>query len=78
MEYFEEALSPHQLFPISDPPEVIRTPENFNAQWWERADFYLDLYEYITETITPGTATSVEIKVLDSTVGLAADITVEE
>ena len=78
LDYFEEQLTPSRLFPLSDPPEVARNPENFNAQFWERADFYLDLYEYVTETIAPGTATSVEIKVIDSTVGLVADLNVEE
>lgn len=75
MDYFNEQLSLSNLYPISDPPEVVRAPEQFNAQWWERADFYINMYEAVTETINPGTATSVEVIVRDGD-GVVADITV--
>jgi hypothetical protein len=77
VDFFADSLSLQNLFPVSDPPEPTRMPENFNAQWWERADFHVDIYEQITETINPGIATSVEIKILDVG-GQVADITVQQ
>ena len=76
LDYFNGQLELSQLFPLSEPPEATRMPENYNAQWWERADFYLDLYERIEETIAPGAVTSVEIKVLEPADGQVADFTV--
>jgi hypothetical protein len=65
MDYFADALSLLNLFPVSDPPEPVYAPENFNAQWWPRADFHVIMYENVTETIEDGKVTSVEIKVYD-------------
>jgi hypothetical protein len=75
MDYFADVLSLQNLFPVSDPPEPTRVPEVFNGQWWNRADFYVDVYEQITETIQPGIVTSVEVKVYNAN-GQVADITV--
>ena len=41
----------------------LRVPEQFNAQWWERADFWVDLYEQVTETITVGAVVQVPVEV---------------
>jgi hypothetical protein len=65
MDYFNDALNLANLFPVSDPVEPVRTPELINAEWWERCDFALTLYENVTETIEDGKVTSVEIKVYD-------------
>jgi hypothetical protein len=75
MDYFSEQLSLSNLYPVLDSPEVVRAPEQYNAQWWERADYFINMYEQVTETINPGIATSVEIVVEDSS-GVVADITV--
>ncbi len=72
MDYFNDTLAAINLYPINDPPEVTRIPENINAQWWERADFYVIVYEQVTETIIDGQATSVEVKLSDSG-GIVAD-----
>ena len=79
MDYFADQLSLSNLFVITDPPEPSYAPENFNAQWWPRADFAVSLYENVTETISDGKVTSLEIKVYDadvSTTNPAADVTV--
>jgi hypothetical protein len=65
IDYFNDLLNGSSLFPISEPAEPVRMPENFNAQWWERVDFSIDTYENVTETISDGVVTSVEIKVYD-------------
>ena len=53
-------------------------PEQVQAEWWERADFHVVMYEQITETIQYGVVTSVEVKVYDgSSNDPVADITVE-
>lgn len=76
MDYFSDQLEASQLYLISEPPVPRRVPEQFNAQWWERADFSLELYELVTETIVDSAATSVEVKVYDNS-GQVADITVQ-
>ena len=77
MEYFNSALAAYNLYPVEDPPEPTRLPEQFNAQWWERSDFHIDMYEQVTETILDGVATSVEIKLYNgSTDDPVADVTV--
>jgi len=75
MDAFTDSLSESNLFPLPNMPLPRRVPELLNAQWWERADFYCNMYEAVTETISPGIATSVEIKV-DTNEGQVADITV--
>lgn len=77
MSYFSDQLSLSSLYPVSDPPEPTRTPENFNAQWWERADFHIIVYEQVIETITYNPVTSVENKVYADGLGLVADITTQ-
>lgn len=77
MDYFTDQLSASNLFPLPDPPEVTYLPESFNAQWWPRADFAVTMYEEVTETISDGQATSLEIKLYDgSPDDPVADITV--
>ena len=66
MDYFNDQLNLSSLFPVSDPPEIIRMPENMNAQWFERAEFHVIMYENVTETIIDGIVTSVEVKVYDA------------
>lgn len=75
MDYFNEQLNLSNLFPVSEFAMPTRVPEEFNAQWWERADFFCTMYEAVTETIQPGIATSVEVVVQDN-VGVRADIIV--
>lgn len=77
MEYFTDQLSLSNLYPVSDFKEPTRTPENFNAQWWERADFEVVMYEAITETINDGIVTNVEINI-EGQSGQLAQFTVEQ
>ena len=74
-DYFIDQLSALNLYPVPDPPEVVYLKEEFNAQWWPRADFSITMYEAVTETIQSGKATSLEIKVYDSN-GQVADTTI--
>lgn len=76
IDYFTDRLNLANLFPVSDFPEVTRIPEKINAQWWERADFHVDMYEGVTETILYGPVTSIEVKLADNS-GPLADFTQE-
>lgn len=76
MDYFTDKLAVSGLFPLPDMPEVMRVPEQINAQWFERADFHVDMYEAVVETIQDSVVTSAEIKVYDGDIGLTADTTV--
>ena len=75
LDYFNDQLNLQQLFPIPDMPEPARVPELINAQWFERADFYCVMYEYVTETILDNVVKSVEVKLYDKD-GLESDTTV--
>ena len=79
MDYFADALSTNNLFVVTDPSEPTYMPESFNAEWWPRADFAVSMYENVTETISDGEVTSVEVKIYNadvSTIGPAADVTI--
>jgi hypothetical protein len=75
MDYFNSTLEGAALYPLNDPPEPTRIPEEFNAQWFERADFHIIMYEQVTETISYNAVTSIEVKVYADDLGLVADIT---
>ena len=77
MDYFSNALSLVNLYPVAEAAEPTRIPEQFNAEWWERADFHITAYEQITETIQDTAVTSVEGKIYDGSANdPVADITV--
>jgi hypothetical protein len=65
MDYFTNALSLSNLFPLPDAAAPTYVPELINAQWYPRADFQVDLYEGVTETIQDAAVTSVEVKLYD-------------
>jgi hypothetical protein len=79
MDWVNDSLELSNLYPVSEFAEPTRTPELINAQWWERADFSVSMYEQVTETIIDNVVTSLEIKtyVGDPDLGLVADTTVE-
>ena len=62
--YFTEQFALGQLFPVPEFAPPVRAPEQFNAQWWERADFRFDLYEWVTEMIERNTISSAEVIVI--------------
>jgi hypothetical protein len=74
--YFTGQLALGQLFPVPDSAAPTRNPELHNAQWWERADLSVDMYEWVSEAITRQTIASVEVIVEESIGGIVADITV--
>jgi hypothetical protein len=77
MDYFADALSLSNLFVVTDPAEPTYLPENFNAQWWPRADFAVNMYENVTETISDGVATSVDVLVYeDADLNISTNVTV--
>jgi hypothetical protein len=76
MDWFNDTLSLNNLYPLNDPPNPTYVPEQFNAAWWPRSDFHIDLYEQVTETINDGAVTSVEIKINANDLGQVADFTV--
>jgi len=76
--YFNDQLAAANLYPLSEFTEPTRMPEQINAEWWERADFAIDLYEQVTEVLTTptgGIALSVENLVYTAD-GLMSDSTV--
>lgn len=81
LDYFANQFETLQMYFVNEPPQPVRAPEEFNAEWWERADFHIMLYEQVNETLTPpngaGLVTSVEVKLNDgSAQDPVADFTV--
>jgi len=76
LDWFNDLLSVTGLYPLNDPPNPTYIPETWNAQWWPRSDFYIDLYEAVTETIQDSVVKSVEIKVNADDLGQVVDFTV--
>lgn len=74
MDYFNDQLSLGNLYPVSDFAEPTRIPEEINAQWYERADFHVVMYEAVTESIEDAVVASLEIKVNDKLQSPAADV----
>jgi hypothetical protein len=73
--YFTEQLAIGQLFPVPDAAAPRRTPEMHNAQWWERADFSQDMYEFVTESIERQAIASVEV-IVQTADAVVADVTI--
>ena len=77
LDYANNMLSLSNLYPVNNPREIVRLPQEINGQWFEYAEFEIELYEQVTETVTDGAVTSVEIKVYEGTnTGPTADFTV--
>src|SRR5271157_5815598 len=74
-DYYCEQLAASQLFPVPDAPPPVRVPEELNAQWFERCDFEVEMYEFVTETITRQTVKSVEV-IVEQPSGVVADFSV--
>lgn len=51
-DYFTNSLSKVQLFPMSDFPAPVRAPEEIDAQWFERVDLEVEMYEFVTEVLS--------------------------
>lgn len=77
MDYFNWQLANSNLYPVSEIAEPRRAPENFNAQWWERTDLEVEMYEAVSEAINQTTVTSVEL-IVESNQGQLADITISK
>jgi hypothetical protein len=76
-DYFNDQLALSALYPVLDPAEPVRLPENHNAQFYDASRFHCVFYEQITETIQTPAVTSVEVKVYDGAVNdPIADFTV--
>jgi hypothetical protein len=71
-DFFTNALSLSQLFPVPDFSEPVRAPELFDGQWFERVDFSAEFYEFVTEAINRGTVKSVEVQIIEP-LGTVAD-----
>ena len=66
IDYFNDQLALQgNLYPVLDPAEPTRMPTNHNAQWYDRSDFRIEMYEQVTETIQYPVVASLEIKVYD-------------
>ena len=67
MDYFNDQFNLSNIYPISEFQEPTRVPEEINKQWYDRADFSINCYEQVTETIYDGQVTSVAVGIYDGT-----------
>jgi hypothetical protein len=73
-DWASEELSAQNLYPVVAPPRPIYSKENFQGQWWPRADVEFLCNEAVTETLAPLIpAESVDVTVYTDT-GLTTEI----
>lgn len=75
LDYYTDALSLDQLFPVSDFPQPRRLPELINSQWFERVDYDIEIYEFVKETIVVNSVLSAEV-IVENSEGQIADVTI--
>jgi hypothetical protein len=56
-----DTLASHSLYLVPDSTAIVRNPELFENQWWERSDYAEIFNEEVNETITVTRVSSVEI-----------------
>lgn len=57
-------LQKEKIFPLINPGSVVRTPEYFEGQWWERADFSIVMYAKESTTVAIPEIESAKITVI--------------
>lgn len=62
-----EELAKNNLYLILDVPNVVRVPELFNGQWWERSDISVMFYEKVTKQATVPVVATANIGIVDAT-----------
>ena len=77
LDFFAWQLAASGLYLVTDTKFPRRVPELFQGQWWERTDLSFRYNELVTETITVGIGTSVEV-LLYTAKGLQRDFVVTE
>jgi len=70
-------LSCSNLFVLPDISRVERVPQNIQDQWWEAAYLTCKFNEFVTQTLTESTGTSVEVVINDKS-GIISDKTITE
>jgi hypothetical protein len=55
-------LAAEKIYLVTDVEEIRRTPENFQGQWWERADMQLKFNELIIIEKQINSVDSVEVE----------------
>lgn len=63
------------LYLVVGPERPTYAPENFQGQWWQRADIDLEFNEAVTEAILVSSAAGVDVTLLKET-GLSAEFTI--
>ena len=66
LDQFARILRSFNLFTMMDIPNPLRAPELFQAQWWERVDLRVRMYEGVQETLSYQSPTSTEIIIEDA------------
>jgi hypothetical protein len=75
--FVDAALATSNLYIQPSIAEPLRVPEDYQSQWWERADLFVLFNEQITETYAVNAVASVEVKLYDNQ-GNSADFSVEQ
>jgi hypothetical protein len=70
-----DILASSNLYWIPESDTPIRTPEEFQGQWWERSTFSARFYEAVTELSTVPSVASIEV-IIETAKGVSADFTV--
>ena len=67
LDWVHDILAASSIYRIPASPRPTYLPENFQGQWWPRADVEIQFNEEVIETITVHSAASVDVTVVTDT-----------
>lgn len=73
VDWVHDALAESNLYLVVGPNRPTYAPENFQGQWWKRADVSLRLNESVEESTTVASAAGVDVTLLKEN-GLTTEI----
>ena len=73
VDWVHDSLAASNLYLVVGPNRPTYAPENFQGQWWKRADLNLKLNELVTESTTVASAAGVDVTLVKEN-GLSTEI----
>ena len=64
LDWVHNALAAFSIYEVTNNNRPVYAPENFDSQWWQRADVDLDFYELVNESLIVPAAASVGITIV--------------
>lgn len=76
-DFSHDMLATSNLYLVPELSRIVRTPENFEGQWWEVTTFHAKFFEQVNESLIVPSIASAEI-IVENQNGLVADYKTQE